>query len=111
MVVRDKVGQVITPGCYLAYGHALGRCAGLRIGKVLGLKSWEEARGERTRRVYRLQVQGVDDDWSHRDPALTSRVGVLQYPERTLVLQPSQLPPVYWQLLATIPLLEATDEP
>lgn len=41
-VFTDKLGHPITEGCLIAYGHALGRCAGLRIGKVLKIEETRE---------------------------------------------------------------------
>jgi hypothetical protein len=83
----DKIGRPIQVGCYIAYGHALGRCAGLRIGLVLNIKepspegtnSWE-AKG------WRITVIGIDDDWEHRPIEILSRKGTLQFPNRILVL-------------------------
>ena len=38
VVPYDKTGTEIKEGDFIVYGHALGRCAGLRIGKVLAIK-------------------------------------------------------------------------
>jgi hypothetical protein len=95
--ITDKIGQPIAAGSIIAYGHALGRCAGIRIGKVLKLSSkpsWREGETE-----YRITVQGVDDDWDHKTPALTSRVGTLQFPERIIVLAPEAVPAKFRKLL------------
>ena len=97
----DKIGQEIKPGCYIAYGHALGRCAGLRIGVVLaaGYKSiigwddkekWEE----------RITVWGVDDDWDHQESKLLSKRSTLMFPDRIVVL--SSLPEKFTKLLDTV---------
>lgn len=83
----DKIGRPIFVGDYIAYGHALGRCAGLRIGLVLNIKeptpentpSWE-AKG------WRITVIGIDDDWEYKPIELNARKGTLGYPNRILVL-------------------------
>jgi hypothetical protein len=97
-IIFDKLGTVIVEGCYIAYGHALGRCAGIRIGKVLGVKVGEEITmwSNTPRQIFSITVQGVDDDWDH-PIALTKRKGTLHYPDRVIVL-PS-IPETYRQLL------------
>jgi hypothetical protein len=115
--MRDKLGQEITVGCYLAYGHALGRCAGLRTGKVLVLyedverdhegkprlgQVWKDGdclRGVEVP-VYRMTVIGVDDDWEGMYPLkLAQRTGTLQFPDRVVVLDPERVPQPYRDLL------------
>lgn len=88
MEIQDKTGHPINVGDFLAYGHALGRSAGLRFGKVLDIKP-------RTARYngdpgVAITVIGVDEGW--RGPSLCSRVGTLQYPDRTIVLEPERMP-------------------
>ena len=99
----DKIGQVIQPGAYLAYGHALGRCAGIRIGKVINLeettrKTW----GDRMETIYRITVIGVSDDWGFEKPSLCSRKGTLQHPNRTVVIAPELVPAAYKSLLDSV---------
>lgn len=97
----DKLGQSIAVGSYLVYGHAMGRSAGLRIGRVLAVKRNEPvAWGSEHDRAgaWRIRVQGVDDDWTHRAPELC-RPGTLQFPERTIVVQPEQVPAAIRALL------------
>jgi hypothetical protein len=76
--MKDKLGQEIKIGSIIAYGHALGRCAGIRIGKVLDLK---ESLGRYDRMEYKITVIGIDDDWSNTEPKLNQRKGTLLYPE------------------------------
>lgn len=100
--VCDKIGQQITEGCFIAYGHALGRCAGLRIGKVIkvvvrsviGYHSREEL-------VYRITVHGVDDDWSHQPARLCRKKGTLLFPNRILVLTDNLVPQTIKDLYLT----------
>lgn len=88
MTPFDKVGREITVGAFIAYGHALGRCAALRVGRVLAIKApaegcqeWHHYGGG-----WRITVIGISDDYRHRAPELNSRKGVLQFPSRMLVL-------------------------
>lgn len=94
----DRLGVEVSPGCFIAYGHALGRCAGLRIGKVLAVKPADPYSYSK----WRITVRGVDDDWSHVPPKLCSRNGTLQFPERMVVLNGDNLPDIYLKLLADV---------
>jgi hypothetical protein len=38
-IMRDKSGRELEPGDFIVYGHALGRCAGLRYGVVLEVRT------------------------------------------------------------------------
>lgn len=98
----DKLGQPVFVGSIIAYGHALGRCAGLRIGRVLELVpppadpkpySWGHA-------GWKAKVIGVDDDWAGRPPALNDNPGTLMFPDRWIVLSDEQVPAAYRDLLA-----------
>ena len=42
-IFKDKCGKVLTSGDFIVYGHALGRCAGLRYGKVIDVKFPKES--------------------------------------------------------------------
>lgn len=99
----DKLGQPVEVGSIIAYGHALGRCAGLRVGRVLELfppppdpkpYSWGHA-------GWKAKVIGVDDDWSGRPPSLLDRTGTLMFPDRWIVLADEQVPAAYRNLLAS----------
>lgn len=101
----DKIGQEITPGSVIAYGHALNRSAGLRLGKVLAVtpheKKWNSDSG------WAITVLGIDDDWVRPGqefpvPKLNTRKGTLQYPNRTVVVDPSKLPQFYQDLFASV---------
>lgn len=97
-VFTDKLGKPITPGSYIAYGHALGRCAGLRIGMVLEIKRKKEPEYLHSYSTVRITVIGIDDDWDHEPPKLNGRIGTLMFPNRTIVLSPKSLPPEYRKL-------------
>lgn len=77
MVFTDKAGVKVVPGDFIIYGHALGRCAGLRYGKVLALvphpKSYFGCEQKAGDRECRLRIIGVNDDWSHHPPQLLSK--------------------------------------
>jgi hypothetical protein len=101
-MIVDKLGQEIKPGCTIVYGHALGRSAGLRIGKVLEvkryapgeLKTWEDYE------QFRITVWGVNDDW--KEPELLSKKSTIQYPSRIIVLPDDAVPKEFKELLETI---------
>lgn len=99
MIPKDRLGRDIVVGSYLAYGHALGRCAGLRIGKVTAIKLAAEKRYYGNEPDWRITVIGVDDDWNHRTPELCKRKGTLMFPDRMVVLDFDKLPERYQRLL------------
>jgi hypothetical protein len=93
---RDKIGQRVDVGSFIAYGHALGRCAGLRVGLVLALgrtepPAWRTNDGP----GWKATVIGIDDDWEHRPVQVCDRIGTLFFPNRWLVLDPETLPATY----------------
>lgn len=79
--ILDKLGTPILVGSFIVYGHALGRCAGLRIGRVLGIK--EKTHAYSTQRGAAIRVQGVNDDWG--EPTLC-KPGTLFFPSRIVVV-------------------------
>lgn len=95
----DKVGQEIRVGSIIAYGHALGRCAGIRIGRVLKITQKPAPAYLGGDLLWRITVIGVDDDWEHKVPQLNTRVGTLQFPSRIVVLLPCQVPNMHRALL------------
>ena len=101
--MKDKVGNEITVGCWIAYGHALGRCAGLRIGKVMKLKEEENPRFKEWKyadpMISRITVRGIDDDWRSSPPRVNDRQGTLMFPNRILVLKEDQTPQLYKDLM------------
>lgn len=102
MIANDKVGQPFQAGDFIAYGHALGRCAGLRIGKVLAIKQvdgfdWMGPRNQTPKKEWRITVVGVADDWAGR-PLELCKKGTLQFPERCLKLDPAAVPTAYLEL-------------
>jgi len=103
MTPKDKLGQEIKVGSYIVYGHALGRCAGLRLGKVLAINEKKDWRWIEDRWTY--TVQGVDHEWAYEKPwdfekaQLTNRKGFLAYLTRIVVLNESQVPKEIKKLL------------
>ncbi|HBD93005.1 MAG TPA: hypothetical protein DC057_02405 [Spirochaetia bacterium] len=95
----DKCGNNIVSGCYIVYGHNLGRCAGLKFGKVLKVEVNEDINfySGKIEYYYKISVIGVDDDWNFQEPKL-SKKGILQFPERIIVL-PFEMLPEYAQNL------------
>jgi hypothetical protein len=97
----DKIGQPIVVGSYIAYGHALGRCAGIRVGKVLAVKYKPAAdyQGPGADGEWRITVIGVDDDWDFRGVHLCERKGTLQFPSRMIVLASELVPARFRELM------------
>jgi hypothetical protein len=84
--MTDKVGNEITIGCFIAYGHNIDRSAGLRIGRVEDIN---------TAKMH-ITVLGIDDDWFRKKPRLLTKRSTLMYPNRTVVL--STVPDSYMEL-------------
>jgi hypothetical protein len=104
MIPKDKIGQDIIVGDSIAYGHALRRRAGIRIGKVLQIKGEIHTNlrnKEETR--WRIHVWGVDDDYfPNMDLQILTHKGVLEFPTRIVKLGIEQVPPVYIELLKDV---------
>ncbi len=101
--MKDKLGQGITVGAYIAYGHALGRCAALKIGKVLKVATKARKAWDYTSSTDRITVVGIDDDMWHYDPVKyplkLSKIGTLQFPDRVIVLNPKLVPAEFKALM------------
>ncbi len=104
-MVKDKIGQEISPGAYVAYGHVWGSSGGLRIGQVLSVETGVEAGGHRAGLPwFKIRVWAIDDDWAPNEPRRLKRPGTLQYPDRIIVLPVTQVPAVYRELLKGVDL-------
>ena len=79
-------------GDYIVYGHALGRCAGLRYGLVLDIIMGKSTDYADKNPIPKLRVIGVDDDWAHHPVSLLSKPSVLQFSKRILKITSDQLP-------------------
>ena len=101
LIPLDKVGQEITVGSYIVYGHALGRCAGLRFGKVLRVK-YEKTDDWSQKKTFKIKVWGIDDEWTSYEPVLCSTPGTLNFPDRILVVDSKLVPPDFLALLQNI---------
>lgn len=96
--MKDKAGKEIAVGDLIIYGHALGRCAGLQYGKVLGFGSRKEYGWRDDSRVLETcKVRGVDSDWADvygpaetRQPRLL-KPSTLQFSSRILVVAEDQV--------------------
>jgi|ERR1035441_636486 hypothetical protein len=84
----DKIGQEITKGCFIAYGHALGRSAGLRVGRVesLNFAKTKDLWTKETIENISITVLGVDDDWDDEKPKILSKRSTIFFTDRTVVL-------------------------
>ncbi len=97
----DKAGFELKTGDYIIFGHALGRCPGLRYGKVLAIT---EGREGYNKIIPKIKVQGVDsnDNWdTTRSPTLC-RSSTLSFPSRILKIDESQMPKNVLDLLRPI---------
>jgi hypothetical protein len=96
MVPKDKLGRDITVGDYIVYSSALGRCAVLKIGKVLAIKprkdSWDN------KPCWSITVVGVYD-YGWKDKPEIQKKGTLQFPDRTVVVSGAAIPEKYFELL------------
>jgi hypothetical protein len=111
--IKDKLGHPIKPGDYIAYGSLLGRCAALRIGKVLDIRKRELGEYGVSSGVS-IIVWGVDDGFNEegeyedndyvRPTVLCMKRGALQFPERTIVLRKEDVPEKYRKLLDPVTL-------
>lgn len=90
----DKIGRYLNVGDYIAYGHAMGRCAGIRIGKILNINSKPGVRDT----SWSICVIGIDDDWSMWEPCLSHKA-TLQFPTRIIRLDRTDVPETYLNLL------------
>lgn len=102
MLLIDKLGRAIRPGCWVIYGHALDRSAGLRIGKVLKVEGNHNNETLPWMRKHRITVWGIDDDhlsYSHYNPKedwarpkALSKPSTLYFPERCIVVDEKNVP-------------------
>ena len=93
MLDKTEKSEIVV-GSYIVYGHALGRCAGLKFGKITKIDEYEERN--------RYWVIGVDDDWHPRNDATLSKQGRLQFEDRIVVLPFEMLPDYAQRLLKDI---------
>jgi len=99
-VFKDKSGRKLKGGDFVIYGHALGRCAGLRYGKVIQVQWSKGYDGDD--KIPKLKVHGVDDDWEHNEPRLCSKSVALGFPQRVLKIDRDQLPNKFSEMLDAI---------
>lgn len=77
--MKDKIGNEIFVGCFIAYAIRDGNSGHLKIGKVYALKN------------NKITVLGVEEDWEGV-LVLSSKKGTLPQSDRCMVLHPSQVP-------------------
>lgn len=116
MKIYDKIGQVIKIGDTIAYGHALGRCAALQLGRVLDIKVTYEKTQRRAGKneagvwqwedwmepQFRITVRGAHieqcdakagiEGYQEDGTVKILRKGTLQFPDRTIVIDPDKVP-------------------
>lgn len=99
-VCVDKLGRIISPGSLVVYGSLLGRCAALRVGRVLKIRAIKRAWSRKDDDIdWRILVQGIDDKWSYHPAKLCEKKGTLMFPDRMIVVDASALPAEYRRLL------------
>ena len=94
---RDKFGRDLKVGDFIAYGTLGGRCAFVRIGKVLKIQWIETSEDWGTLEHWQFCVVGVDDSWEYLN--LCDKKGYLQYPERCIILPRESIRKEYLDLL------------
>lgn len=95
MKFLDKNGSELKAGDYIVYGQALGRCAGINYGLVLGLTEVEDFDyfTEKTTKSAKVKFVGMADRWNERDPiTLQSKPSYLYFPQRVLKINRVQMP-------------------
>lgn len=90
-MVKDKIGQDIVPGVYIAYASMAGQSTDLKIGKVIktDIQPTRYHRGWTGSGVdYKITVRGVVDGYSKGQPQkqLANRNSTLQFPDRMVVI-------------------------
>jgi hypothetical protein len=103
----DKAGHEIKIGDHIVYGHALGRCVGLRFGRVVAITEKKTYRGDPK---HHFTVMSIDDDGGGI-ARLNRRKGTLQFAERLLVIDAKILPDYYQALLRKLPELAPVRKP
>jgi hypothetical protein len=108
-MILDKLGQEIKPGVWIAYGHKLGQCAGLRLGKVLKVGEGDTYEQHPWLNTDRITVWGIDDDhidyskhnpndsWSK--PRALANKSTLLFHNRCLVVPDDKVPEEYIKLV------------
>ena len=104
-IIPDKLGQPISVGDYIAYGHTCGSSGMLRIGRVLRVEGRDVLQHQHQPYPYepRITVQAINDDY----PTIwgvnpLARPSVLQYPRRMVVITRAQVPAEYRALVGDI---------
>jgi hypothetical protein len=100
MKAIDKLGREIVSSNFIAYGHNLGRCAGLRLGVVIEVRT--KANEWSGKVSVNLLVIGIDDDYSPigeggarknaKQMKPLPRKSTLLFPERTVIVPHESVP-------------------
>jgi len=105
--MKDKSGKDIKPGDIIAYGKALGRCAGMQYGKVLYITKSADRWSPSTKRE-KIRFIGVDDGWM--DEVRLQKPATLEFSERMLIVSREQVNKKALKLLDTIDIAEHQKE-
>lgn len=80
----DKTGKQVEVGDFIVYGHAAGRSALLRYGKVLEIYQFTSPwKGS----ITKIKIIGVNDDYSSRPPTLLSKPSSLEFFNRIIAFK------------------------
>lgn len=101
----DKSGRILLLGDLIVYGHAIGRSAALRYGKILRVNAAKlDVYGRLASPT--LTVWGVNDDGAEWDPdlppTLLSKSSTLSYPRRVQKIPDGCVPPAVLALLLSV---------
>ena len=104
----DLSGRVIEPGCFIAYGALLGRCATIRYGRVSDLAV---RKSEWRREKEAPTLKAITVDCGFRGWALQNngRPITLAFLDRLLVIDASQVAPEALALLMDEPRYTITE--
>jgi len=91
--VKDRVGNLITPGCYIAYGIRCVNSGDLKIGIVKEIKFIEKNYFDNCSNS--IRVRGIDN-WT-KEPSIGGGDGYLGDTDKIIVL--NTLPKPYKNLL------------
>jgi len=101
MLYKDKLGQDIKVGDYIAYGAALGRCSTIHLGRVLELTQSKVTEWHHDKPTPKLKVRAcTNHSWDEtRGMQLLSKPVSLGFFERLVVLHPDTVPQNIKELL------------
>lgn len=94
MLALDKLGRELKPGDFIVYGHALGRSAGLKLGRLLTIDNFEEPgyHPPLVNQCFRMRVVGIYDHFGIKPGPNQITKGVLKFPDRCCKVPENEVP-------------------